>query len=230
MFALRHSLQKLTLSATPSLSEFFGALRTSVIIPSKCIATNVSNTNSNVQSEYDDTSDLQEKSKYRWLDYNKTFFPIQGPDEERRPAYVCHMKANVKYSPKKMWYIAGFVRGMTVDEAIKQLSFMHKKGAVIAKETIKEAQELAVQQHNVEFKSNLWVAESFCTKGFVIKGVRRHCRGRLGSVRYQYCHYFVRLEEGKPPENYYLPAPKTGEEKLEEWLKQMRMRKITNSL
>jgi large subunit ribosomal protein L22 len=29
----------------------------------------------------------------------------------------------VKYSPDKMFYVARFVRGLTVDEAIKQLSF-----------------------------------------------------------------------------------------------------------
>lgn len=101
----------------------------------------------------------------RFLNYNKTFFPIQKPEEERRPAYVCHMKKNIRYSPKKMWYIASFVRGMTVDEAVKQLSFCLKKGATSVKEAILEAQEMAVKQHNVEYKTNLWVAESFCTKG-----------------------------------------------------------------
>lgn len=46
---------------------------------------------------------------------------------------------------------------MTVDEAVKQLSFINKKGAKFVKETILEAQELAVTRHNVEFKSNLWI-------------------------------------------------------------------------
>jgi large subunit ribosomal protein L22 len=69
------------------------------------------------------------------------------------------MKTNIKYSPWKMWYIATMVRGMTVDEAIKQLSFVLKKGAVAVKETILEAQQMAVEQHNVEFKSNLWVGK-----------------------------------------------------------------------
>lgn len=58
-----------------------------------------------------------------------------------------------------MWYIACMVRGMTVDEAVKQLSFVLKKGAVPIKETILEAQQMAVEQHNVEFKSNLWVGK-----------------------------------------------------------------------
>ncbi|XP_024872808.1 39S ribosomal protein L22, mitochondrial [Temnothorax curvispinosus] len=165
-----------------------------------------------------------------FLDYNKTIFPPQKPGEERRPAYVCHMKANIKYSPKKMWYIAGFVRGMSVDEAVKQLSFLHKKGAIIAKEVILEAQRLAVEEHNVEFKSNLWVAESFATKGIVIKGLRRHAFGRKGTIHYRYCHYFVRLEEGPPPKHYYLPYPKTGEDLLNDWLKEAHQRKVPNSL
>lgn len=72
---------------------------------------------------------------------------------------MCHQKANIKYSPKKLWYIASFIRGMTVDEAIKQLSFVNKKGAVFVKEAILEAQEKAVTQHNVEYKSNLWIGK-----------------------------------------------------------------------
>lgn len=229
MFALRYSLQRLSLNATPSLNDLFGAIRRTTLTFPKNITTKSIDVNLN-EEQPEEPVDPNREKEYHWLSYNKKFFPIQSPEEERRPAYVCHMKANVKYSPKKMWYVACFVRGMSVDEAIKQLSFIHKKGATIAKETILEAQQLAVAEHNVEFKSNLWVAESFCTKGYVLKGIRRHARGRLGKVHYKYCNYFVRLEEGKPPENYYLPAPQTGEEKLEEWMRNMRMRKIPNSL
>lgn len=44
-----------------------------------------------------------------------------------------------------------------MDEAIKQLSFLLKKGSLYVREAIEEARELAVEQHNVEFRSNLWV-------------------------------------------------------------------------
>lgn len=71
--------------------------------------------------------------------------------------FVCHQKTNIKYSPDKLWYIASFIRGMTVDEAVKQLSFVNKKGAKFVKEAVLEAQELALKQHNVEFRSNLWI-------------------------------------------------------------------------
>lgn len=160
------------------------------------------------------------------------------------------MRTNIKYSPDKMWYVASFVRGMSVDEAIKQLSFVLKKGAQAVKEVIMEARDIAVRNHNVEFGSNMWigkcsvvessrenhfeicllVAESFAGKGRVFKGLRRHARGRPGRVEYKHCHYFVRLEEGSPPKNYYLPAPLTPQEQFDKWMQQMRNRKIINSL
>ncbi|XP_046978572.1 39S ribosomal protein L22, mitochondrial [Vanessa cardui] len=164
-----------------------------------------------------------------FLTFNKKIYPPQEIGEEPRPAFVCHQKTNIKYSPEKLWYVASLVRGMTVDEAIKQLSFVNKKGAVFVKEAILEAQKLAVTEHNVEFKSNLWIAESFSGKGMVIKGIRRHARGRIGEVRYQYSHYFVRLEEGKPPLDYYKRNPLTPQQQLDKWLESMRKRKIINS-
>ncbi|RZC41226.1 39S ribosomal protein L22, mitochondrial [Asbolus verrucosus] len=99
------------------------------------------------------------KDPKKFLEYNKVIYPPQAPDEPRRPAFVCHQRCNIKYSPWKMWYIACLVRGMTVDEAIKQLKFVMKKGAKDVRETIEEAKELAVKEHNVEFASNLWVGK-----------------------------------------------------------------------
>ncbi|XP_054001324.1 39S ribosomal protein L22, mitochondrial [Hylaeus anthracinus] len=176
------------------------------------------------------SSALHVEEKKTFLQYNKVIYPPQKPGEERRPGYVCHVKKNIKYSPDKMWYVACLVRGMTVDEAVKQLSFLKKKGAAIAKEVILEAQHMAVEEHNIEFKSNLWVAESFVGKGIVIKGIRRHARARPGEVRYKYTHYFVRLEEGKPPENYYAPPAKNGGDLFGDWMAKMRRRKVFNSL
>lgn len=59
-----------------------------------------------------------------------------------------------------MWYIAAFVRGMSVDEALKQLNFVLKKGATDVRETILEAQQMAIEKHNVEYRSNLWIGKS----------------------------------------------------------------------
>ncbi|XP_035207189.1 39S ribosomal protein L22, mitochondrial-like isoform X2 [Stegodyphus dumicola] len=163
-----------------------------------------------------------------WLNQNDWVYPPLKPGEERRPAWVCHVRENIKYSPKKMWYVACLVRGMSVDEAIKQLSFVRTKGAHIAKEVIEEAQNLAVQEHNVEYKSNLWV-ESFVGKGQIIKGIRKHAKMRFGIIHYRYCHYFVRLVEGPPPKHYYTPEL-TGNEKLEEYFAELRARRIHRTL
>jgi len=158
-----------------------------------------------------------------WPAYNQR---IYKPTGEYRPAYVCHVRDNIKYSQKKMWYVANFVKGMSVDEAIKQLSFVHLKGAVIAKQVIEEAVELAVKEHNVEFRSNLWVAESFATKAMVLKGYRRHARGRYGQVKYKYIHYFVKLEEGTPPKQFYDQEEFNPREMLERWLHEHRQKTV----
>ncbi|KAG8196649.1 hypothetical protein JTE90_006559 [Oedothorax gibbosus] len=165
----------------------------------------------------------------KWTDQNQWVYPPQKPGEPRRPAWVCHHRENIKYSPKKMWYIACLVRGMSVDEAIKQLSLLPKKGAVIMKEVIEEAQDLAVKEHNIEYKSNLWVAQSFVGKGIVVKGLRKHARMRFGIIHYRYCHYFVRLVEGPPPKHFYDPEL-TGNEKLEEYFNELRSRRIHRTL
>jgi Ribosomal protein L22p/L17e len=56
-----------------------------------------------------------------------------------------------------MWYQAGFIRGMTIDEALKQLDFSVKGFTAVMKEVLLEAQDLAVREQGVEFKSNLWI-------------------------------------------------------------------------
>jgi len=115
-----------------------------------------------------------------------------------------------------------------VEEAVKQLSFVKKKGAGYVKQAILEAQELAVQNHNVEFRSNLWVAESFCVHGPSVKGIRRHARMRFGLVHYRYTHYFVRLEEGSPPEHYY-PQEPDAPTKLKNWIEERRSQRVTGA-
>uniref|UniRef100_A0AAV2JDU8 Large ribosomal subunit protein uL22m n=1 Tax=Knipowitschia caucasica TaxID=637954 RepID=A0AAV2JDU8_KNICA len=101
----------------------------------------------------------------RWENTNKIVHPPQLPDEPRRPAEIYHSKRQFKYSKDKLWYLAKLVKGLSIDQAIAQLEFSDKKGAKFMKDTLLEAQEMAVRSHNVEYKSNLYVAESFSGKG-----------------------------------------------------------------
>ena len=161
---------------------------------------------------------------FEWPTFNDR---IHAPDGSFRPAYVCHMRTNVKYSNEKMWFIASFIRGMTIDEALKQLNFINKKGARIVEEVLEEAREMALNEHHFEFPTNMWVAESFCEHYNNIKGFRRHKGGRMGTMRYRYISYFVRLEEGIPPEHYYdNKAPKTSHQWLEHFVKDHRSKYI----
>lgn len=178
-------------------------------------------------------ADLFQKSKdrvpkpKRWPKFNELVRePVDIDSPTKRRAVYYHCRDNVKYSPKKMWYICSFVRGLTVDEAVKQLTFITSKGAHIAKEVLLEAQEEAIR-NGFEFKSNMFIGECFCTKGLVIKGVRKHAFYRMGEIRYFYLHFYVKLVEGPPPKEYYYdPNPKTGEEKLKKFIDDHRSKQI----
>uniref|UniRef100_A0A1A8S8K5 Large ribosomal subunit protein uL22m n=2 Tax=Nothobranchius rachovii TaxID=451742 RepID=A0A1A8S8K5_9TELE len=161
-----------------------------------------------------------------WERRNRKVFPPQLPDEPRRPAEVHHSRRQIKYSKDKMWYLAKMIRGMSIDEAMAQLEFNDKKGAKIMREVLLEAQEMAVKNHNVEYKSNLYVAESFSSKGMYLKRIRYHGRGMFGIMDRVYCHYFVKLVEGSPPTT----EQRTGFDQAKEYVQNLKKRTIIHSL
>ncbi|XP_070270628.1 large ribosomal subunit protein uL22m isoform X2 [Myotis yumanensis] len=137
----------------------------------------------------------------RWEKKNKIVYPPQLPGEPRRPAEIYHCRRQIKYSRDKMWYLAKLI--------------------------LLEAQEMAVRDHNVEFRSNLYIAESTSGRGQYLKRIRYHGRGRFGIMEKVYCHYFVKLVEGPPP----LPEPpKTAVTHAKEYIQQLRNRTIIHTL
>ncbi|CAL9685421.1 unnamed protein product [Knipowitschia caucasica] len=162
----------------------------------------------------------------RWENTNKIVHPPQLPDEPRRPAEIYHSKRQFKYSKDKLWYLAKLVKGLSIDQAIAQLEFSDKKGAKFMKDTLLEAQEMAVRSHNVEYKSNLYVAESFSGKGKYLKRIRYHGRGMFGIMDKVYCHYFVKLVEGPPPKK----IEKTSFDAAKEYVQELKNRTIIHSL
>ncbi|XP_066501897.1 39S ribosomal protein L22, mitochondrial [Hoplias malabaricus] len=161
-----------------------------------------------------------------WERKNRIVYSPQQQDEAPRPAEIFHSRRQIKYSKDKMWYLAKLIRGMTVDQALAQLEFNDKKGAKVIKEVLLEAQEMAVRNHNVEYKSNLYVAESFSSKGKYLKRIRYHGRGMFGIMDKVYCHYFVKLVEGSPP----TVEQKTAFDQAKEYVEQLRNRTIIHSL
>merc|ERR1719392_208035 len=134
------------------------------------------------------------------------------------------MRANIKYSPEKMWYVAAFLRGKSVDEAFKQLQFLKEKGARVMEEVLAEAQEMALNDHHFEFRSNMWVAEALTDRSKIIKSMRRHTGPRgCSEIKHRYCNVYLRLEEGKPPK-HLVPFERTMHpaEQIEKFLEEHR--------
>lgn len=73
------------------------------------------------------------------------------------------------------------------------------------------------------------VEDSFVKQSMIVKGYRKMGRGRGSLVRYRYSHYFLRLREGKPPKHYY-PPPETGYDKMENYIKKQRQRRVILAL
>ncbi|XP_020776336.1 39S ribosomal protein L22, mitochondrial [Boleophthalmus pectinirostris] len=162
----------------------------------------------------------------KWDQKNLKVYPPQLPDEPRRPAEIYHSKRQFKYSKDKLWYLANLVKGLSIDEAIAQLEFNDKKGAKFMKEVLLEAQEMAVKNHNVEYKSNLYIAESMSGKGKYLKRIRYHGKGMFGIMDKVYCHYFVKLVEGPPPKK----TQKTSLEAAKEYVQGLKSRTVIHSL
>jgi large subunit ribosomal protein L22 len=199
-------------------------------LPARALSTSV------VRSTYQTPEANQDKNPYpvpqRWTLYNSVIRePVSEEEPTRRRATYHYVRDNVKYSPKKMWYICCLIRGLNVDEAIKQLSFIGCKGAQLAKEMLIEAQNEAVNKHGFEFKSNMFVAECFTGKGLVVKGVRKHAFYRMGFIRYFHHHFFLKLVEGEAPRPFYPQMnPSTGQGKLDKYFEDLRDRKIEHSI
>eukprot|EP00071_Canis_lupus_P005353 XP_005619316.1 39S ribosomal protein L22, mitochondrial isoform X3 [Canis lupus familiaris] len=149
------------------------------------------------------------------------------PAEEAGLREIYHCRRQIKYSKDKMWYLAKLIRGMSIDQALAQLEFSDKKGAQIIKEILLEAQDMAVRDHNVEFRSNLYIAESTSGRGQYLKRIRYHGRGRFGIMEKVYCHYFVKLVEGPPPPP---EARKTAVTHAKEYIQELRNRTIIHTL
>ncbi|OQR70872.1 39S ribosomal protein L22 [Tropilaelaps mercedesae] len=164
--------------------------------------------------------------KATWWEKKNTV--IHSPEEPVN-RYLVHYRSQVNYAMKKMLPITWKIRGLTIDDAIAQMEFDNRKGAKILKEILKEAQDLAVKEHNIEFRSNLWVAEAFTTTGNCLKGIRKHSRARFGEIKYRYSNVFVRLEEGSRPKHYYDP-PLTAEQKLKQFSKELGDRYVMYSI
>jgi len=162
-----------------------------------------------------------------WSDKNKMLFPPLDPGEGIRPAEVYHGRRDIRYSAKRIYQVSRLIRNMDIDEALTRLSRIESKGAEVVKEVLLEAQELAVKDHNVEYKSNLHIVASFATSEGHIPFPIWHKMGSASKGRMRFINYYVLLREGPAP----APTPqKTALDAAEEYLHSMRNRYIIDGL
>lgn len=97
----------------------------------------------------------------RWKYYDQVVWrpDYRYPDGEAKPGETFYVAENIKHSQKKLFYACYFAQGRSVDDADKQLQFIPRKAAIILRKVLKSAVDKAVEEHDIEFRSNLWVGE-----------------------------------------------------------------------
>lgn len=84
---------------------------------------------------------------------------------------------NIRTSPQKLGLVVDVIRGMKVDEALAQLTFMKKRVSNIVKAALTSAVANAENNHGLDI-DNLIVSEVWVGKALVMKRFRARARGR----------------------------------------------------
>ena len=106
-------------------------------------------------------------------------------------------KASLKYArvgSQKARLVADLVRGKGVNEAVKTLTFLNKKTALIIKKLIESAIANADNKKTMDV-DKLFVKTIFVDKGPELKRFRPRAQGRAYGIRKKTSHINVILEE-----------------------------------
>src|ERR1700735_4816441 len=95
---------------------------------------------------------------------------------------------------QKARLVADVVRGKDVNEAIKSLTFMRQKGAVLIKKLIESAVANAENKKVIDV-DNLYVKSIWVDMGPSMKRFRPRAQGRAFEVRKKISHINVILDE-----------------------------------
>ncbi|XP_065058993.1 large ribosomal subunit protein uL22m-like [Rhopilema esculentum] len=142
----------------------------------------------------------------RWLSQISITRAVFGISEAERkrdesipdppPLRIYHCKREVRGMPRKFNMVAHQIRRLPVDEAIQQMKFSNKKTAITVRETLEEAQQMAVEKYNVKDKSNLWVEQAYVGRAHHMKQIKYHARGKFGRMKIYFSNFFLILQEG----------------------------------
>ena len=103
--------------------------------------------------------------------------------------------SNIKGSVKKMTELLHRVRGLPVDEAIRQMGFHMKfRRAKVIGAVIKAARTTAVNCMDMDPK-RLYVAEAITNRDSIIKRIQFHAKGKTGVLRHRYSNLIIKVKE-----------------------------------
>jgi large subunit ribosomal protein L22 len=102
---------------------------------------------------------------------------------------------NVPIAPRKARLVADLVRDRFVEDALNQLSFLHKATAPVIRKLIQSAVANAQYQDSTIDESNLFVKKIFIDEGMTRKWLRPRARGIPNQVLRRRCHITVVLDE-----------------------------------
>lgn len=106
-------------------------------------------------------------------------------------------KATLKFArvgAQKARLVADLIRGKGVSDALKSLTYLNKKSALMIKKLIESAVANADYKKTMDL-DKLYVKTIYVDKGPVLKRFRPRAQGRAYGVRKQTSHINVVLEE-----------------------------------
>ena len=107
------------------------------------------------------------------------------------------VNASLKYArvaAQKARLVADVVRGQNVSDAIKALTFMNKKTAVLLKKLIESAVANADQKKTIDI-DKLFIKKLTVDQGPVLKRFRPRAQGRATGIRKKLSHINLVLDE-----------------------------------
>lgn len=103
----------------------------------------------------------------------------------------------LRTSPRKVRLVAGFIKGMKIEEARKQLIFSPKRSAHPLLKLLNSAAADAKNNYDME-ESNLYISRVFVDEGPTLKRWRPRAYGRAFPIMKRTSHITISLDEIKP--------------------------------
>lgn len=101
---------------------------------------------------------------------------------------------SLRCGPQKVNLVAGLIRGLSAEEALKQLSFSRRAVAKDVKKLLQSAIANAENNHNLDI-DRLFVKEVNVGKGIVMKRFQARARGRAYRIQKPFSNVSITLEE-----------------------------------